>query len=1160
MKSFSAHWNKAASKKTTVFWTVAARAAARAGMVLLVSALWATAALAQFTANVQGTVTDPSGAAIPNAAVGLVNLSTRVTANTKTDGAGNYSFVDLQPGSYQINAEASGFTTTVVTVTLDTNQTLNVPITLTLKAVTQTLEVTAAAPVLNTAETRNQMTMENQAVAELPVAGRQLVTLANMAPGVTGLGSVGNGVPGAAGTPGSGVDNYSTETQIDASANGMGQMSNMWAVDGLDVTSGIRQGILNLTPNPDSIQETTIQVNTFTSESGRSDGIQTWMTTKSGTEKFHGFADDYFNYQGMFARGDLGPPTYAGFHSNNISAGVGGPVIPHKQFFFFADIEPLRSSRAVSTGGETFTDPAFISWAQQNFPNTIGTGLLAKYLPKGLTNITVGKTAEQDLLGSAGCASGQTTIPITTTVSIPCTLDMIDAGTFNGTAIRNGTQWFIRIDKYFSKDRIYGSVYRTTLSYGEPTAVPQFSPANDQNWERAFQLNWTHTFSPTTLNEVNFGGSRVEGTLGSGAPDYTVPLINVTGINADGGNAFGVGFAQGDFIQHNYHWQDVLTHIRGAHTLKFGYQGWFGDDVEPFQGPYSDPTISFADLTTLVQDSPRTEVGPMYNPSTGQPLLWSWNAASSTWGLFAQDVWKVKKNVTLTLGLRWDDSGNPYTRSSSTVFGNFYLGPPTGNSSLSPYENTVANGFAKATHNALNHSVSDLLSPTVGLAWDPTGRGNWVIHGGFGIYNDWLTQANVQEEFRGNPPGGVEPTFFTGGTYVNGVEIAGPPILTIGTTNKPPYGFTVPSFTAGLNRVGGIAGLDFGIGGINPNLQSPRADIWALTLERKFGARYVASVGYSGSHTYNLVGNNDQQGIVSYGVDVNAYAGDLIEHERLSPTRLNPSFGSITYSDNNRYGNYESVFFDFRGKFSHGFFDASYTRSEAKDDAGSYPIAPGQTDAGLDPGYYYGPSPWDAPNRFSLTLNYSLPGLNHGNGLVGHVTGGWGVSGTSIFQSGYPFTVVNTNPLLPICAGSGTCPSPSNPITGLAPNSGDYIGDGDNLVYPSANNYNEATSRSAFLNTGVFSPGQFTQPALGTEGNEKHNAFREPNFAETDAAFYKNNRLTESMNLQFRFEFFNLFNRQNLGFVDGNPPDATFGKVTSQQLPRWWDVALKFTF
>jgi len=1138
-----------------------ARALARATTILLLTLLWAGTAHAQFRGSIKGVVQDPSGAGVPSAKIELLNTATGVSSTTTSDAAGNYEFVSLAPSAYQVTVDTASFVREVVKVTLDTNQTLNVPITLTLKAVTQTVEVTGAAPVLNTAETRNQMTIENQTVAELPVAGRQLVTLANMAPGVTGLGSVGNGVPGAAGTPGSGVDNYSTETQLDASANGEGQMSNMWVVDGLDVTSGIRQGILNLTPNPDSIQETAIQVNTFTAESGRSDGIQTYMTTKSGTDKFHGIVDDYFNYQGMFARGDLGPPTYAGFHSNNISAGIGGPVIPHKQFFFFFDIEPLRSSKATTTGGETFADPAFTSWAQANFPSTIGTGLLGKYVPAHLSNVTVGKTAAQDLIGAAGCPAGQTTIPVTATVSIPCSLDMIDSGVFNGTAVRNGTQWFVRIDKYFKNDRIYGSFYRTTLSYGEPTAVPQFSPANNQNWERAYQFNWTHTFSPTTLNEVNFGGSRVEGTLGSGAPDYTVPDIAVTGINADGGNAFGVGFAQGDFIQHNYHWQDVLTHIRGAHTLKFGYQGWFGDDVEPFQGPYSTPTISFNDLTELVQDAPAREAGPMYDPTTGKPLLWSWNAASSTWGLFAQDVWKAKKNLTLTLGLRWDDSGNPYTRSSSTVFGNYYLGPSTSpNASFTPYENTVANGFAKSTYNALNHSVSDLLSPTIGFAWDPTGSGNWVLHGGFGIYNNWLTQANVQEEFRGNPPGGVEPTFFAGGTTINGVEIAGPPILALGNSNKPPFGYTVPSFTAGLNSVGGITGLDFPIGGINPNLKSPRADIWALTLERKFGSRYVASVGYSGSHSYDSVGNSNQQGIVSYGVDINAYQGDLIQHESLSPTRINPSFGSITYADNNRYGNYEAVFFDFRGRFSHGFFDASYTRSQSKDDAGNYPIAPGQVAAGLDPGNYYGPSPWDAPNRFSLTLNYSLPGLNHGNGLVGHLTGGWGVSGTSILQSGYPFTVVNTNSFIPVCAVSAHCPSVSNPITGLAANSGDYNAYGDSLAYPNATNYSEATSRNAFLNTGVFTPGQFTQPTLGSEGNEKQNAFRQPYFAETDAAFYKNNRIKESMNLQLRFEFFNLFNRQNLGNVDANPPDATFGKVTSAQLPRWWDVAIKLTF
>lgn len=803
----------------------------------------------------------------------------------------------------------------------------------------------------------------------------------------------------------------------------------------------------------------------------------------------------------------------------------------------------MRSSQAVSSGGQTFADPAFVSWAQTNFPSTVGTGLLGKYAPAHLTGVTVSQTAAQYLLG-ASCPSGQTTIPVTGTITIPCALNMIDNGSLNSTAVRNGTQWFVRIDKYFKNDRIYGSFYRTTLTYGQPTSVPAFSPASNQNWQRAYQFNWTHTFTPTTLNEAIFGGNRVEGTLGSGAPDYTVPDIGVRGIGADGGQAFGVGFAQGDFIQHNYHWRDVLTHIRGTHTLKFGYEGWFGDDVEPFQGPYSTPSFSFTDLTTLVQDLPRSESSAMYDPTTGKPVLWSWNAASETWGLFAQDVWKVKPNLSLTLGLRWDDQGNPWSRSATTVFGNYYLGPGA------TFQDQVANGFAKQTHNALNHSVSDLLSPTIGFAWDPTRNGTWALRGGFGVYNNWLTQANVQEEFRGNPPGPVIPTFFAGGT-VN----AGPPVFVLGTNNKPPFGFTYPTFTAGLNKVGGITGLDFGIGGINPILKSPRADIWALSLERKIGSRYVASVGYTGSHLYGLVGNNDQSGIVSYGVDINAYEGDLIQHESVAPTRLNRSFGSITYADNNRHGNYEAVFFDFRGRFPRGFVDASYTRSSSKDDAGRYPTA-------IDPGNYYGPSPWDAPNRFSLTFNYSLRGLSQGKGAIGHLTGGWGISGTSIFQSGYPFTVINTNSFIPVCQhGSTGCPSAANPISGLAANSGDYNADGDAYDYPNVASYVQGSTRQAFL-TGIFASPltQFTQPTLGTTGNEKQNGFREPNFAETDAAFYKNNQIREHINLQIRFEFFNLFNRPNLGFVDANPPDVNFGKSTSQQLPRWWQIGAKVTF
>jgi hypothetical protein len=797
-------------------------------------------------------------------------------------------------------------------------------------------------------------------------------------------------------------------------------------------------------------------------------------------------------------------------------------LIPH---WTILSIEPLRSSSSTGNTLDTFADPQFTAWAQQNYPNTLGTKLLDTYLPIHLTSISAVSTAANIFPGTCGTPA---------TNNLPCSLPMIDQGGFNSTNFRNGTQWFLRFDKYWQKDRIYGSFYRTTLNYGAAAPMAQFSAANN-NWQRAFQVNYTHTFSPTTLNEAIFGGNRVEGTLGSGASDYTVPSVNVTGINVDSGQAFGVGFAQGDFIQHNCHWRDILSHIRGAHTLKFGYEGWFGDDVEPFEGPHSQPTFAFANLLTLVQDQPTTEGGVMYDPTTGQPVLWSWNAASSTWGLFAEDTWKAAKNLTLTLGLRWDDSGNPYSRSATTVFGNFYFGPGA------TFQDQVTNGFAKAMQHALNHAVTDLLSPRIGFAWDPTGKGAWALRGGYGLYNNWLTQANVQEEFRGDPPGPITPTFYAGGT-----STAGPPVFSLGTTNKPPFGFAYPTLTAGLNAQGGIPGAAFPIGGINPNLQSPRADIWAFTLERKISARYVASVGYSGSHTYNLVGNNSMSGIVSYGVDINAYAGDLIDHNSLVPTRLNPSFGQIVYSDNNRYGNYEALIFNFRGRFARGFFNASYTRSSSKDDAGQYPTA-------LNPSQYYGPSPWDVPNRFSLTFNYSLRGLNGGRGLVGHVTGGWGISGNSIYQTGYPFTVVNTASFLPLKNGSGQ-------FIGYAPGSGDYNADGDNFDYPDVSSYKQGTSRSAFLN-GIFSPGQFTAPStFGAEGNEKSNPFREPNFAETDVAFYKDNHLTEKVNLQLRFEFYNIFNHPNLTNVDANPVDATFGKALSQQLPRWWQVGAKVMF
>ncbi len=1092
-------------------------------------AFWAIPAVAQFTASIQGVVQDPSGAGVANARVEVVSLSTGVSKTANSDTSGNYRLVSLAPGSYRISIEATGFAKADADVTLLTEQNLNLPISLKIGSARETVTVSTEAPIVDTADSRIELTLENKAVAELPIVGRNLVTLVTMAPGASGLGT------STSGSPASGVDNYSTEEQVDASANGQGQNNNQYVVDGLDVTSGIRQGVLNLTPQPESIQETSVQVNTFSVEHSRAAGLQTIFTTKSGTDAFHGSASDWFNYQGMFANQHFVTSSthhYQPFHSNNMDFAIGGPIVPHHDSFFFFAVEPLRSS-ASAGGSVTFADPQFIAYATANYPNTVGTHVLSTYLPTGVGAVTVQQTAA-DVFGTAcGTGVGQN--------GVPCNLSMIDQGSFGATQIRNGTQYFARIDQGFKKERIYVSLFRTLLQTGAASPMPQFSALNN-TWQIAGQASWTHTFSANTLNEVTAGQSRVEGDQGSGAKDYTVPSISVNGINADGGQAYGVGFAQGDFIQHNYHWRDVLTHVRGTHTLRFGYEGWYGDDVEPFQGPWSQPKFAFDNLLKLAEDSPTNENGVMYNPATGTQQLWNWDAAARTFGAFVEDTWKARKNLTLTVGLRYDDSGNPWSKNASTVFGNFYLG--TGTTTAQQ----VANGYAKATHNALLHAVDNLWSPRVGLAWDPTSKGEWAIRGGFGIYDNWLTSANVQEEFRGSPPGLVLPVFFAG--------TASPPIFGLGTTTKPPFGFTFPSFPGGLNSQGGVVGANFSIGGINPLLKSPKADIWSLSVERKISRIFAATVGYNGSHSYDIVGNGNSIGNVSYGVNVNVVSGDLITHESIVPTRLNQSFGSILYADNDRYGNYNGVFFDLKGRVSRGFVDASYSRSSAKDDGLAYPTPD-------NPSQYYGPSIFDVPNRFSLSFNYSLKGLNDGKGAIGSITGGWGLSGTTIFQSGYPLTAQNTNSYIPVCqntsASAPPCPSMANPAVGYAPGSGDYNADGNNLDYPDAVSYHESTNNKDWL-TGAIPKSNFAVPTFGQEGNEKPMLFRGPNFFETNTNLYKDTPITEHVNFQIRFEFYNLFNRANYANVDTNFPDGSFGAATASHEPRFWQLGGRISF
>jgi hypothetical protein len=1080
----------------------------RLAVCLFALAAIASGARAQFNGNITGHVQDPAGAAVAQAEITLTNTATSEISTFTTDVSGDFRFVHLAPSGYKVTVSANGFRVTSVAVTLRTEETLNVPVQLAVGSVSEKVEVNAELPVLNTADSRTQMTLEAQAVANLPIQGRNLLALTTTAPGVTGLGLVG-------GSPGSAADNFSTETQVDASANGRGSVANMYVVDGLDVTSDIRPGVLNLTPNPDTIQETTIQPNTFSVEWGRASSVQMVMTTKSGSDQFHGNLSDYYTYQGFWAGTEF-LNKYNPFHSNNYSASIGGPIIPHHQLFFFFGIEPLRATASNGTGSVTFEDAAFTAFAKQNFPNTVGTQILTTYTPSGATITGVSKTAADIFPTTCGTAA---------TSGLPCDTPMIDTGVFNSSSFRNGLQWNARIDKNFSKDRIYGNFYRTTLSTGGPAVRPAFTTSNSFVAD-SLQVNEVHTLSPSLLNEAVFGYLKVEG-IANKTGDFSIPSVNVAGQ----GVGFGIGFAQGDFIQHNYHWRDVLTWIRGAHTLRFGYEGRRGDDLALFAPVYNQPNFGFDNLLDLVQDSPHTESGLAYDLLTGQPGKGQYQYALITHGLFAEDTWKAKRNLTLTFGLRWDDFGNPYPLSDTTL-ANFHLGP---GQSLNE---EIANGFMTRQGNVFNHSLSNVFSPRIGVAWDPTGNSTWVVRGGFGIYHDWPTLGNDENGLKGNPPGFVVPTFFRGSSNA--------PIFAIGTSAATPSGFPYPALPGStLDDHGGVAGSQFNVGGIDVNLDSPVTYNYTAAIEKKLPANLVASVAYSGSQSRDLITGSGQVSNTSYGVDINRFAGDLITNYP-TPTRLNPSFGAITYAQNGAKGGYNAFIAALRGHLGRrGYFNASYTRSKSKDDAQIYP-----TFTALD--QYYGASIWDAPNRFSFSYSYDIPGIRDGNAFARAVTNGWVFSGITIYQSGTPFVVYTNASFQPTLDAGGA-------VTGLAAGSGDFNADGFNYDFPNVASYSQPTSRSAFLN-GLFPASNFPSPTLGTEGNEKPYAFRGPSYYNWDMSLAKNTTIFERLALQIRFDYFNVFNHVNLQGVDSNLADGSFGKSTSQFNPRWLQLGISLRF
>ena len=383
----------------------------------------------------------------------------------------------------------------------------------------------------------------------------------------------------------------------------------------------------------------------------------------------------------------------------------------------------------------------------------------------------------------------------------------------------------------------------------------------NHNVSRSGQINETHTFSSATMTRASFGGLQIEGVSNQSGP-FHVPVISITGQ----GTGLGVGAPNQDFIQHNYHWRDVFSYIHGSHTLKFGTEGFKGDELTLFEQQYNQPTFNFTNLLGLVQDQPFSETNFLYNPVTGQPAFFNLGVATMTLGFFAQDEWKVRPHLTLSLGIRFDRYGNTHPSDAlHSIISNYVLG------SGSTLAKQVANGALKQSAHILNH-IPTAWSPRVGVAWDPTGHGVWSVRGGFGIYHDFVTNGELSVPLRQNLP----------------------------------FGYKVPALPPStLDSHGGVVGYQFTISATDPNLKPPVTYIYTIGVQRQLGRHFVVRSNYAGSQSRDLLegGVNTISSYNAFIATVNGRFGG--SGFQASYTRSSVTDYGLQYPDSTNVAQYE---------------------------------------------------------------------------------------------------------------------------------------------------------------------------------------------------------------------------------------------------------------
>jgi Carboxypeptidase regulatory-like domain len=1130
----------------------------------------------EVTAAIVGTVTDPSGAPIKGATVTATDAERGTDWPATTNDSGAYNLARLPIGSYRVKVTATGFQTVVQKAfALVLNQTARVDVQMQVGKITETVEVTGTAPILQTEDAQVGTVMDANSIANLALTTRNYVQLTLLSPGTIS------------------VDPQSMNTGSNTAEeggrpyiNGNREQSNNFLLDGID-NNQASDNLLGFTPSPDAIGEFNLITQNASAEFGNYNGGIVNAVIKSGTNRYHGdvfefFRNDYFNANtwtdGLTKGTATGVLPTPKVRWNMFGGTLGGPILKNK-LFFFGDYQGGRLDHPATSGLITVLTPDEISG---NF-SAIGTQL---YNPCATGTGGTSGVACSILAPSARPAFAGNIIPaanldpvFTALVSnalYPHSTLTLPSGF--GSAVNTTAQQFdsdqgdIKVDYNVSaKDHLFGRFSKGDQYDPSTNSVALLGNKLNEAYLINGAVDWSHTFSPNLLNDARFGKNYVKlpnglttfnsavGALGNtigiaegnpsgtnGLPELAFGGGSITNINAGSLTSLGAASVVEKFSSTVTQFDDVLIYTHGRHVFKTGFQtnryninvfysgnaGELGAEIFGLGpgGNYSgngnggDPSADWA--LGLPQDVGR-------GTSSG-----GWHQRDWLFAGFAQDDWRITSRLTLNLGLRYE-ARTPWVELNNRQVGvNMFTGALEFPGSVAVPSGIVgSNGFSRGVYNS-TYGLPD-FQPRFGFAWSPAfGGGKTVIRGAFTV-SSYLEGTGTNLRLTQNPPftpPQVEAQNVATGTAYNSASaftFAAPP------TGDPFIGATLLTWQ----------------GTVQPSI----ADQWNLSVQRQLANNLTVQLGYVGQRTTHLMvpewlsqGDLQSNGTVTYPlIGGQNPVGTVINGVTTTSVTYGPNgLGNVKNTASVGNMNYNALQAVLQKRFSHG-LEAQVSYSFQKcmtNDDGYYGTWGTATQAGPSGNYWqnlYNPNGdyarcyWDSTHVLSAYAVYDIPfgrGKRFGNNVpaaVNAIAGNWSINPIISVHSGFPLSLY----------GSG------NSGTGSPENRPDCLGP---VTYPKT---------VSVQGIQWFGQGSFANAAPGTFGTcPAQGPVIGPGYTDVDISMQKNFPITETMKFQFRADFLNAFNHPNFGVPNDSCCTGTFGVSSQTQDPRELQFALKFYF